>query len=64
MVKNNNLQNWNQESRSLPSPAKKVSECLREHIRFAASGDNTLLDLYNSSDDTKAEFKKRKKKKK
>ena len=40
MVKNNNLQNWNQESRSLPSPAKKVSECLREHIRVAASANN------------------------
>ena len=57
MVKNNNLQNWNQESRSLPSPAKKVSECLREHINVAASADNTLLDLRNSSDDTKAELK-------
>ena len=57
MVKNNNLQNWNQESRSLPSPAKKVSEWLREHIRLAASADNTLLDLHNSSDDTKTEFK-------
>ena len=48
MVKNNNLQNWNQESRNLPSPAKKVSECLREHVRLAASADNTLLDLHNS----------------